>query len=76
MDFFIRSFLGTDNATLHRTRASGARMCMEIDLIDEPVQGFPIMVANKKFWQEARYERQGFYYVKCYRQAICQLFAG
>ncbi|KAF5481437.1 hypothetical protein F2P56_002087 [Juglans regia] len=61
-------FLGIDNATLHRTRASGARMCVEIDLTDEPVQSFPIVMANKKIWQEVRYERPGFYCTKCCRQ--------
>ncbi|XP_035544614.1 uncharacterized protein LOC118348003 [Juglans regia] len=61
-------FLGIDNATLHRTRASGARMCVEIDLKDEPVQRFPIVMANKKVWQEVRYERPGFYCTKCWRQ--------
>ncbi|KAG7970202.1 hypothetical protein I3843_07G070600 [Carya illinoinensis] len=64
---FVR-FLGIDNATLHRTRASGARLCIEIDLTEEPMQHFPIVVVNRKFWQEARYERPGFYCKKCYRQ--------
>ncbi|KAL5975299.1 hypothetical protein ACLOJK_031978 [Asimina triloba] len=29
-------YLGTDNATLNRTRASGARICVEVDLTMEP----------------------------------------
>ncbi|KAF5450314.1 hypothetical protein F2P56_030677 [Juglans regia] len=61
-------FLGIDNATLHRTRVSGAQMCVEIDMTDEPVQRFPIVMGNKKIWQEVWSERPGFYCTKCCRQ--------
>lgn len=61
-------YLGTDNATINRSRAIGARICVEVDLNEEPVQGFPIVMASTKLWQEARYERQGFYCSKCSRQ--------
>ncbi|KAL5979501.1 hypothetical protein ACLOJK_019405 [Asimina triloba] len=61
--------VGTDNATLNRSRATGARICVEIDLTVEAVKGFPIVVSPTKcIWQDARYEKQGFYCTKCYRQ--------
>ncbi|KAI9154057.1 hypothetical protein LWI28_020404 [Acer negundo] len=41
-------YLGTDNATLNRTRASGARICVEVDLSMEPVQDFPIGGERRK----------------------------
>lgn len=45
------SYLGTNNTTIHRTRASRARKCVEVDLSEESVQGFPIvMLAMKKIW--------------------------
>lgn len=51
-------FLGTDNATLNKTRESGARICVEIDLLEEPVRSFLIVVsAHQKIWQEVRYEK-------------------
>lgn len=28
-------FLGTDNATLYQTRSTGARICVEVDLLDK-----------------------------------------
>ncbi|KAK1578171.1 hypothetical protein Q3G72_028139 [Acer saccharum] len=62
-------YLGTDNATLNRTRATGARIYVEVDLTMEPVKGFPILVSQTKcIWQEARYEKPGFYCMKCHRQ--------
>ncbi|KAJ0088691.1 hypothetical protein Patl1_32423 [Pistacia atlantica] len=51
-------FLGTDNATLNKTRATGARLCVEMNLKEENIKGFPIIVsANKTIWQEVRYEK-------------------
>ncbi|KAL5982265.1 hypothetical protein ACLOJK_016336 [Asimina triloba] len=41
-EFRFGRYLGTDNATLNRTRASGARICVEVDLTLEPVKSFPI----------------------------------
>ncbi|CAI9769525.1 unnamed protein product [Fraxinus pennsylvanica] len=41
-------YMGTDHATLHRTRATGARMCVELDLLDERVKEFPITVSSTK----------------------------
>lgn len=64
----FRWFLGIDNAMSHRTKASGAHMCVEINWTDEPMQSFPIVVENKKIWHEAQYERPGFYCKKCCRQ--------
>ncbi|KAL5974752.1 hypothetical protein ACLOJK_031423 [Asimina triloba] len=62
-------YLGTDNATLNRTRATGARICVEVDLSMETVKGFPIVVSPTTcIWQEARYEKPGFYCMKCHRQ--------
>lgn len=40
-------FLGMNNETLHRARASGTHLCMMVDLMDELVQGFPIMMGTK-----------------------------
>ncbi|KAL6012411.1 hypothetical protein ACLOJK_002898 [Asimina triloba] len=71
-------YLGTDNATLNRTRATGARICVEVDLTMEPVKDFPIVVSPTKcIWQEARYEKPGFYCMKCHRQGhtavVCRI---
>lgn len=33
-------FLGIENATSYHTHASGARICVKVDLLEEPVQGF------------------------------------
>lgn len=60
-------FLGKDNATLYHTRATGARICVEVDLQDVMVDGFPIVVGQKhQIWQEVVYEKRGFYYTKCF----------
>lgn len=40
-------FLGTNNATLYNTRTMGARICVEVDLRDEPVGGFPLKTRQK-----------------------------
>jgi hypothetical protein len=73
-------FLGVDNATLHRSKATDAWIYVEIDLTDDPIQGFPIVVANKKFWQEVRYKRPNLYYTKCWRQGhtsmVCRVGEG
>ncbi|KAK3188863.1 hypothetical protein Dsin_028424 [Dipteronia sinensis] len=61
-------FLGTDNATLYRTKATGARMCVEVNLQDEVVKGFPLVVGQKQVWQKVRYEKRGFYCNKCFGQ--------
>lgn len=62
-------YLGTDNATINKTRALRARMCVEVDLSEDTVQGFPIVVlANTKIWPEAKYEKYGFYCMKCHHQ--------
>lgn len=43
--------LGIDNATINRTRASGAWICVEVDLNEELVQDFPIIISNSmKIW--------------------------
>lgn len=61
--------LGIDNATVNKTQASGARLCVEVDLLEEQIQGFPIIIsATKKIWQEVRYEKQGSYCRRCCRQ--------
>ncbi|XP_031287891.1 uncharacterized protein LOC116146622 [Pistacia vera] len=71
-------FLGTDNATLNKTRATGARLCIEMNLKEEPIKGFPItMSANRNIWQEVRYEKPGFYCTRCCRQGhtkvVCRI---
>lgn len=46
-------FLGTNNVTLNRTRALDAQIYVEVDLKEEPVQGFPIVISNvTTIWQE------------------------
>ncbi|KAK2662069.1 hypothetical protein Ddye_000643 [Dipteronia dyeriana] len=51
---------GTNDVTLNRSRATGARFCVEVDLTVEPVKGFSIVVSPTIcIWQEARYEKQG-----------------
>ncbi|XP_040996161.1 uncharacterized protein LOC121242352 [Juglans microcarpa x Juglans regia] len=60
-------YLATDQATLARSRATGARICVELNLSAELVQGFPIVVANKKIWQPVKYEKLGYYCEKCRR---------
>ncbi|KAL5981088.1 hypothetical protein ACLOJK_029008 [Asimina triloba] len=53
------SMIRTDNATLNRSRATCAGICVEIDLTIELVKGFPIVVSStKRIWQEARYENK------------------
>lgn len=39
-------FLGMDNATLYSTRTTGARMCVEVDLQEEPVVGFHLVTGK------------------------------
>ncbi|CAI9769655.1 unnamed protein product [Fraxinus pennsylvanica] len=70
-------YLGTDHATLNRTRASGARICVEIDLLADVVECFPITVGSTTLWQCVQYEKLGFYCKKCRRQghteAVCRV---
>ncbi|CAI9760128.1 unnamed protein product [Fraxinus pennsylvanica] len=40
-------YLGTDQATLTRTRATGTMICVEVDLRDTPILGFPIAFPNR-----------------------------
>ena len=62
-------YLGTDNAMLNCTRASGARICVKVDLTLDLMKGFPIVLSPTQcIWQEAKYEKMGFYYSKCFRQ--------
>lgn len=59
--------LGSDNAMLNCMRASGACICVEVDLQEEPVKGFSISISNDEiFWQEARYEKHGYYCRNCF----------
>ncbi|XP_035546552.1 uncharacterized protein LOC118348611 [Juglans regia] len=62
------NFLGTDNATVYRTRATGARLCVAVDLRDKQIKGFPVMFGSHQIWQLVVYEKLGFYCNKCYRQ--------
>lgn len=34
-------FLGMDNTTLYRTRATRVRICVDVDLLEEPITGSP-----------------------------------
>lgn len=61
-------YLGTDNATLNRSRATGARICVEVDLTVDPIKGFPIVLScTRCIRQEAQYEKQGYYCMKCFQ---------
>lgn len=71
-------YLGTDNATINRARAMGARICVEVDLSTEPVKGFSIVLSPKQcIWQEAKYEKLEFFCSKCCRQGhtavVCRM---
>ncbi|TXG59223.1 hypothetical protein EZV62_013796 [Acer yangbiense] len=71
-------YLGTDNATINRTRALGARICVEVDLTMEPVKGFPFVLSPKQcIWQEVKYEKMGFFCSKCCQEghtsAVCRV---
>lgn len=58
-------YLGTDNATLNHTRVTCARICVEVDLTMELMQGFPIVLSPTKcIWQEAKYEKPSYYCTK------------
>lgn len=42
---------------------------MEIDLLEEPINGFSLMISEKlHIWQEVMYENKIFYCTKCYHQ--------
>ncbi|KAI9195370.1 hypothetical protein LWI28_014229 [Acer negundo] len=41
-------FFGTDNAMLYCMRATGARMCVEVDLQEEVVEGFSLVVGQNQ----------------------------
>lgn len=54
---------------LNRTRVTKARICVEVDLTLKSVKGLPIVVLPTNcFWQEAKYEKPGFYCMNCCRQ--------
>ncbi|CAI9774664.1 unnamed protein product [Fraxinus pennsylvanica] len=61
-------YLGTDHETLNRTRATGARICVETDLRAEPVEGFPMRFPTRTYSQEVKYEKLDFYCNRCGRQ--------
>ncbi|CAI9757512.1 unnamed protein product [Fraxinus pennsylvanica] len=65
------------HATLNRTRASGARICVEIDLLADVVECFPIIIGSKTLCQRVKYEKFSFYCKKCKRQghteAVCRV---
>lgn len=64
----VGRFLGTDNATIYRTRATEARLCVEVDLQDELVGGFPLIINIKnQLWQEVVNAKKGFYCTKYFR---------
>lgn len=55
----FKKFLGMDNGTLYKTNATGARICVEVDLQEELVRGFPLMVGQKHhIQQDVVYEKQ------------------
>lgn len=51
-------FLGNNNATLYQTRATGAQICVDMDLLKDRVEGFPLKIGNRlDIWQEVVYEK-------------------
>lgn len=61
--------MGADNATLNRTKTTSAQICLEVDLKEELVQRFSIMLSvTRNICQEAKYEKHGFYCTKCRRK--------
>ncbi|KAI9184707.1 hypothetical protein LWI28_000187 [Acer negundo] len=50
------------------TASHRARMCVEVNLHEEVVEGFPLVVGQNQVWQQVRYEKRGFYCNKCFRQ--------
>lgn len=62
-------YLGMDNATLNWTRALGARICVEVDLSIELVQGFPLFyLPLSVFGKMHDMKKTRFYCHKCFRQ--------
>lgn len=69
-------FLGTGNAMLYQTRAVGARICVEVDLLTEPVKDFQLKLGQcHTVWQEVMYEKPISYCTKCFKEvhkeALC-----
>ncbi|GAB2239407.1 hypothetical protein Droror1_Dr00025320 [Drosera rotundifolia] len=73
-------FLGSDKATLWRTRATGARLCVQVDANDNPMTSFEIEVGNKTLWQEVIYEARALYCNRCQKLGhaahSCKIFDG
>lgn len=47
----------------------GIRLCVDVDLLDEPMSGFLLVASNKEpRWQEVMYEKRDFYCTKCFKQ--------
>lgn len=62
-------YIGTKNATINHTHASGVQICVEVDLNMEPMRGFPIVLSTIHcIWQLAKYEQPSFYCLKYSRQ--------
>lgn len=62
-------FLGTDNATLYQTIAICARLFVEVDLLKDLVECFPLRFNNKPDrWQAVMYEKPILYCTHCSRQ--------
>lgn len=62
------STFGAGHATLNRTRATGARMCVELDLLDEMIEELSVMISTtKNIWEEVGYEKMDYYCKKCGR---------
>lgn len=58
-------FLGIDNTTLYPTKARRAQICVEIDLLNELVKGFLLIIGQKhSVWQEVAYEKLLLYLKK------------
>ncbi|KAK1552233.1 hypothetical protein Q3G72_012886 [Acer saccharum] len=43
-------------------------MCVEVDLQEKVVEGFPLVVGQNQVLQHVRYEKRGLYCNKCFRQ--------
>ncbi|MDD0148480.1 DUF4283 domain-containing protein, partial [Shigella flexneri] len=66
-----------DQGTASLSRPSMARVCVEMDLLQEPPKRVWIMAGSTGFWQQLLYEKIPKYCVHCLRQghdkAECKL---
>lgn len=45
----------------------GARICVEFDILNDPIEGFPLVIGQNQHWQKVIYENPRFYCKKSAR---------